>query len=260
MTKRDESLSWSLTCATDAVQELIRLVDTLRVLGWSWHPSPEIGLDLRTGEAIEPVPLVLPDGSVVGTIRCPVVPTGDPADAALRAMLRTTVLAVAMERRGFAAADRASLFERESRLDPLTGLPNRRLWDEALEREQARCARHGYQALVGIVDLDDLKTTNDTHGHLAGDVLIRVTASALRRAVRDTDTVARLGGDEFGVLAVEFGDGDVEGFAERIESRLEATGVAASVGVAVARPGESLAAAVAAADEAMYTIKRAHKG
>jgi diguanylate cyclase len=253
---------WSLQSAVDAVQELVRLIERLGVEGWSWARSgARPSIDLRSaGGASEPVPIVLPDGQVLGTVHRPPASTGDPADAALRALLQTTVLAVAMERRGWAAVDRASQAERQSRLDALTGLPNRRLWDEVLLQEQARCDRHGYHALVAIIDLDDLKTTNDSMGHLAGDVLLRMAAQALRGAVRDTDLVARLGGDEFGLLAVEFDDGDPEAFAVRIKEHLSRSDVNASVGAAVAGPGESLADAMVRADRTMYDEKRARKG
>lgn len=251
--------AWTLHSASDAAHELVRLVEQLEIEGWRWSPAPTSVHDLRASEDTEPVPIVLPNGKVLGAIRCPVRPTGDPTDAALRALLQTTVLAVAMERRGFAAVDRAAAAERQSRMDPLTGLPNRRLWDEVLAQEEARCARTGQRALVAIVDLDDLKATNDTFGHLAGDVLLRVTAQALRRAVRETDMVARLGGDEFGVLAVDFQNGDGNLFLDRVQSRLAEADVAASVGVAVAQPDQPFTDAVIQADAAMYLAKRAHK-
>lgn len=251
---------WSLQCATDAVHELVRLVEAHDVPGWSWNPAPTSGgLDLRGDGATEPIPLVLADGHVLGTIRCPVQPSGEPADAALRALLETTVLVVAMERRRHVAADLAGEFERQARLDALTNLPNRRMWDEVLAQEQARCDRHGYRALVAIVDLDDLKVTNDEHGHLAGDMLLRLASRALRNAVRDTDVVARLGGDEFSVLAVEFDDGDAVAFGRRIEEHLAEADVSASVGVAVALPGTTLIEAVERADRSMYDAKRARK-
>jgi diguanylate cyclase (GGDEF)-like protein len=251
---------WSLQSAVDAAQELVHLIERFAIPGWSWSRSGvRTRIDLRATDGVEPVPLVLPDGQVLGTVRRPPHPTGDPADAALRALLETTVLAVAMERRGWVAVDRATQAERQSRLDALTGLPNRRLWDEVLMQEQARCDRHGYHALVTIVDLDDLKTTNDSHGHLAGDVLLRMAAQALRAAVRDTDLVARLGGDEFALLAVEFEDGDPAAFAARVKEQLAAADVTASVGTALAGPGEGLAEAVVRADRMMYDEKRSRK-
>lgn len=254
--------TWPLTSAADAVDELVRLVERLAVPGWSFTPASlgAADLDLRADPGIEPLPLVLPDGRAVGTLRCPVRETGDAADAALRALLQSVVLLVAMERRGWAAIDRAALFERESRLDPLTGMPNRRFWDEAVAHEQARCNRHGLRALIAVVDLDDLKDTNDAQGHLAGDVLLRLTGQALRRGVRDTDMVARLGGDEFGILAVEYEDADPTRFIERVRASLTDAGIDASVGVAVAAPGRALTAAYDEADRLMYETKRARKG
>jgi diguanylate cyclase (GGDEF)-like protein len=256
------AVAWPVTSATEAVAALVRLVTDLDLPGWAYVPAGgDPGtLDLRAGADIEPVPIVLPDGSTVGTIRCPARPTGDPADATLRLLTQTVVLLVAMERRGFQAVDRATTSEREARLDPLTGLPNRRLWDEAIAKEQARCSRHGLQALVAVVDLDSLKATNEAQGHLAGDVLLRVTAQSLRRAVRDTDLVARLGGDEFAVLAVEYEPDDPGRFGARLERALDDDHVAASVGVAVADPGTALEAAYDRADRAMFAVKHARKG
>lgn len=255
-----EDHGWSLHSATDAVRELIHLVEQLAVPGWSWMGSPNgAGLDLRSAGSTEPVPLVLPDGQVLGTIRCPVTPTGDPTDAILRALLQTAVLAVAMERRGWAAVDRAAVAERQSRLDSLTGLPNRRQWDDVLAQEQARCRRHHLRAVIGVVDLDDLKDTNDAHGHLAGDVLLRVAGQALRSAVRDTDVVARLGGDEFALLGVDFTDDDPVGFARRVERELAAAEVRASVGVAVGGPDDDFFVVMEEADRRMYAAKRTRK-
>ncbi len=251
---------WSLHSATDAVRELIRLVEKLAVPGWSWSGSTNgSGLDLRSEGDTEPVPLVLPDGQVLGTVRCPVAPTGDPADAILRALLQASVLAVALERRGWAAVDRAATAERQSRLDALTNLPNRRQWDEVLTQEQARCRRHRLRAVIAIVDLDDLKHTNDSQGHLAGDVLLRVAGQALREAVRDTDVVARLGGDEFALLGVDFTDDDPTGFARRVEQALAAAEVRASVGVAVGESDDDFFQVMAEADRRMYAAKRSRK-
>ena len=96
--------------------------------------------------------------------------------------------------------------------DPLTDLPNRLLFQEHLEQAIAR-ARRGKQAVaVLFVDLDDFKLVNDSHGHTAGDELLRVVADRLRDAVRATDVVARLGGDEFLVLVADI---DLEGAARR---------------------------------------------
>lgn len=84
--------------------------------------------------------------------------------------------------------------------DPLTGLPNRRAILDELDRMFARCAREHTSMLVGIVDLDNFKAINDTHGHQVGDLFLKEMSRRLSAAVRATDMVGRLGGDEFAVL------------------------------------------------------------
>ena len=87
-----------------------------------------------------------------------------------------------------------------ARTDPLTGLPNRRVWDEDVERELERARRHGGALCLAMVDLDRFKAFNDTHGHQAGDELLAAAATAWRPELRATDTLARYGGEEFAVL------------------------------------------------------------
>jgi diguanylate cyclase (GGDEF)-like protein len=87
-----------------------------------------------------------------------------------------------------------------ARRDELTGLPNKRAWQELFERELAISRRSGEPLTVALVDLDSFKTYNDEHGHLAGDRLLSEAASAWRGALRETDVLARWGGDEFGLL------------------------------------------------------------
>ncbi len=87
--------------------------------------------------------------------------------------------------------------------DDLTGLPNRLMFAEHLDLALARAQRHGRGVAVLYVDLDDFKLTNDTHGHQAGDQLLRQVARRLERATRATDLVARHGGDEFLVLVAD---------------------------------------------------------
>ena len=87
-----------------------------------------------------------------------------------------------------------------ARTDALTGLPNRRVWDEDLERELARARRHGGALCLAMLDLDRFKAFNDQHGHQAGDQLLAAAATAWRPELRATDTLARYGGEEFAVL------------------------------------------------------------
>ena len=84
-----------------------------------------------------------------------------------------------------------------ARVDALTSLPNRRAWDEALPRELARARRDGKPFTVAMIDLDNFKKFNDTHGHQAGDDLLADAARAWIAQLRETDLLARYGGEEF---------------------------------------------------------------
>lgn len=156
-----------------------------------------------------------------------------------------------------AVRERAALASAEARSDALTGLSNRRAWDEAVER-------HGDDETVGVVvcDLDGLKDVNDRFGHAVGDHCLQVAAEVLRGAVREGDVVARLGGDEF-VLMLPGADDDQ---ARRVVDRIHAAcrdvrlpdghEVSMSVGVAVGH-GTLLTALLERADATMYHRKRA---
>lgn len=105
--------------------------------------------------------------------------------------------------------------------DPLTGLPNRKLFTERNTACLAEAARGSASAALLLIDLDDFKLVNDTHGHDAGDAVLQVQAGRLRAALRERDFVARLGGDEFAVLLVDIEDSrDAEAIGERILSAM----------------------------------------
>ena len=152
--------------------------------------------------------------------------------------------------------------------DKLTGLPNRRLFDDRLKQALARAHRSRAPLAVRYVDADKFKPVNDTHGHAMGDALLKHFGSRLTACVRATDTVARIGGDEFAVILenVEVAR-DAHAVAEKIVAtmrepfeieghRLE---VSASVGVAVLsdRDGFFADALLKRADGALYEAKRA---
>lgn len=149
-----------------------------------------------------------------------------------------------------------------ARRDALTGLGNRLAWDEALVVAQGDVDSGGCISVITL-DVDGLKHVNDTYGHDAGDRLLRRCAAVLREYCRDSDVVVRLGGDEFAVLL----SGDDGLGTERLATLSERLGgvtscertVAASVGVATAPPGCSVADAVREADASMYAAKRARR-
>jgi diguanylate cyclase (GGDEF)-like protein len=144
--------------------------------------------------------------------------------------------------------------------DALTGIPNRRAFVDRL-RSAVEAAAWGHETVVCLVDLDGFKGVNDSGGHAAGDELLKVVASALGGAVRETDTVARLGGDEFAVLA----DVSVTFSGEMLADRLRAvvaavgraSGVTASVGVAEIESGDDVEDLMYRVDAAMYRSKSA---
>jgi diguanylate cyclase (GGDEF)-like protein len=110
-------------------------------------------------------------------------------------------------------------------LDPLTGLANRRAFDGALLRAVGQRDAHGRSAALLLLDFDDFKAINDTHGHPVGDAVLRAIAAACRPEVRGVDCFARIGGDEFAVLAP--GAGAIG--AERLATALDAAVACASI-------------------------------
>ena len=164
-----------------------------------------------------------------------------------------------------AALRRVSLVERLERMslvDPLTGLANRRSFDDAIEAELARSRRTGAPLGLVILDVDHFKRFNDTHGHQAGDRVLIAVGAALRRAARREDRPCRIGGEEFAVLlpgADEQGAADVAERIRRIIAALDVPGgpVTASFGAATAVHGMAAEELVAAADRRLYEAKAA---
>jgi len=150
--------------------------------------------------------------------------------------------------------------------DHLTGLRNRRLFDHDLKLQVARSQRYGEMAGLVIIDLDNFKAINDSHGHAAGDDVLRAVARALTRRLRESDLVARLGGDEFAVLLPHVDDTSLAFVADGLE-RLVPT-CAVDVGSTVLHPRASVGCTLIAtdtvsaeealvqADRAMYAAKR----
>jgi diguanylate cyclase (GGDEF)-like protein len=119
-----------------------------------------------------------------------------------RILERMIAYADRSEKRIAEQSERISYLENLSSTDELTGLLNRRAFIEGLERTLANARRYKESGLLAYIDLDGFKTVNDTHGHDAGDAVLREVGSLLKSEVRTTDFVARLGGDEFVILMV----------------------------------------------------------
>jgi diguanylate cyclase (GGDEF)-like protein/PAS domain S-box-containing protein len=154
--------------------------------------------------------------------------------------------------------------------DPLTGLANRALFDDRLAQAYARVVRHGGLGAVLLLDLDDFKSVNDSHGHLVGDQVLIEVARRFERVTRSTDTLCRFGGDEFLYLAENLASAHE---AEQVASRLlhvlnkplELVGVRidqhASLGIAVwDQTSNDTVEIIREADVALYVAKGEGKG
>jgi diguanylate cyclase (GGDEF)-like protein len=161
-----------------------------------------------------------------------------------------------------------------ARTDPLTGLWNRRAFDEQLARETAVARRYDSGCAVVLIDIDELKAINDRHGHAFGDAALCRLADRLQSGSREADLAARFGGDEFALLLPQT---DVHGavcvalrFLKSLseaepaaatpgaaKARDVASGLRASLGVAAFLPDESAAELLRRADQALYGAKQA---
>jgi diguanylate cyclase (GGDEF)-like protein len=176
-------------------------------------------------------------------------------------------IALCAGRRARRQTDMITAAEHSAATDPLTGVLNRRGFDEAFERELARARRHDRPLTLAYLDVRGLKAVNDGDGHLVGDELIRQVAGLMRDCARAGDVIARLGGDEFAVLLAEQsanGAAIVEArLREQLPARRSAVGTDMpwdlTIGTA-AYPddGDSFPALLSVADRRLYTQRGIH--
>lgn len=162
-------------------------------------------------------------------------------------------------------ADRLALL---ATTEPLTGLSNRRAFEERLRHEIGRAGRNRRSLSLLIIDVDGLKRVNDDYGHQAGDAALRSVAEAIRNSIREIDLGARLGGDEFGVLAPRTDQMSAVVLAERLRALLAnsingrpARTTTVSIGIASLTPRTDEkplpVSLIRSADHALYQAKRA---
>jgi diguanylate cyclase len=154
------------------------------------------------------------------------------------------------------------------RHDPLTGALNRKGLDEALEREISRMQRMGTRLCVAVLDVDNFKEINDTHGHLVGDEVLRHLTTVLRDTLRANDSVVRYGGEEFVLLLPGIGAEEAQAVVVRLQRELTKRFFLAnaqkllltfSAGVTDFGADEDPTQVLERADKAMYAAKHAGK-
>lgn len=169
------------------------------------------------------------------------------------------VIALQVEKSRRLEVERERLVDELHRLamsDQLTGVANRRSWDERFAAELRGAARAGHELVLVAVDLDGLKHVNDASGHEGGDRLIRTAAAALAAGIRETDFLARVGGDEFLLLLPRCTEADA---VRLVEGMIAASPreIGFSAGVAAWDAQESGSELTARADRALYRAKAA---
>jgi diguanylate cyclase (GGDEF)-like protein len=206
-----------------------------------------------------------PDGSLFGAI-CGLDPSTSVDDRRLAnaepllALLgRLLTAALAADRVQDRTTDALLRDQLSADADALTGLPNRHAWQRDLDRTQSRFDRLADPTVVAVLDLDGLKSINDTEGPGGGDAHIKAAAAVLRQVMRDTDFVARIGGDEFGLVLTPCSESEGGTVVGRIRRELETAGVTASAGWAALTADGGVSAALDRADAAMYATKQARR-
>lgn len=281
MVTRTEAEDWIVLAARDSFNE----VEAGTVYSWRhsfcYHmvtgKTPFIAPDAQTVDlyrqsviaqriqigAYIGMPIMHADGMLLGTL-CGIDP--QPADETIQ--IHAPLLKLLSKQLG-TLFELENQLEREQRLrerleaeslsDDMTNVYNRRGWQQLLGQEEQRCQRYGHPVGILIIDLDELKLINDTHGHDAGDQLLVETARVLRESSRTSDIVARLGGDEFGILCVETNIQQTEKLGNRVQLALANAGISASVGWS-ARHGEmDMQDILRQADRMMYQHKYLRK-
>ena len=229
---------------------LVRSIDARR--------EPVLATALRDATNVIVVPLVA-DGQVLGVLA---VERGGDRD--VRVTARTVDLLAQFAAHGALALRAAALqaeVERLADTDALTGLANRRVFEQSLARELALASRRGESCGLVVIDVDHFKAVNDTHGHQAGDDVLRQVGMALAETARETDVAARFGGEEFAVILPNCDPREAVTVAERfraaVAARNGAVAVTVSAGVATfPADGDDSTSLVAAADSALYRAKR----
>ena len=208
-------------------------------------------------------PLLDHDGTLLGTL-CGVDPNSKPAlNPAQQTLVEMVTRTMSWMISRNLTLDKARQEEAKLRhlaeRDALTGLVNRHVWNASLAEEERALNDLGENAMVLIIDLDGLKTVNDTKGHACGDQYIVDAARVLQAQLRDIDIIARLGGDEFGAIVRNASKDEAKKLYERLRTAFCDAEIQVSTGYAMRLSSGNLATAVADADARMYGQKALRK-
>jgi diguanylate cyclase (GGDEF)-like protein len=268
-----EGGSLTVSCWTGAAipavpvrPDLTSLVGTAYVTGrpqivadWTRHPKVSADVvellqaaGIGDARSVAHIPLETPDAPV-GVLT---VMLREPMTAANADLLGLLKLLAAEAGIAITRDDLRRRLAEQARTDPLTGLANRRVWNERLEFEAARVSRGGAPFAIAFLDLDLFKRYNDSFGHRAGDELLVDVASAWAAVVRPTDLLARLGGEEFGVILPETELDSARATMTRLCAVVPGAQTV-SIGLTAYRAGEDPDVAMQRADEALYAAKEA---
>jgi diguanylate cyclase len=173
-----------------------------------------------------------------------------------------------LEREALELHSKLDLEKHGARLDPLTGLSNRKSFDERFAQEIVRRAQGGSSLVMLLWDIDSFKVINDSYGHRAGDRVLQTVAGCFKTALRAGDFVARIGGEEFAVLLSGVGLSEAVNIANQVRTAVEGlrfhfrgapVRVTVSCGVTELNPGDAREAAFDRADAALYRAKNSGK-
>lgn len=265
------AVAWEDTLCKRALEQECMYVDDVGAVWGDSNAARELGIATYAS-----TPILGRDGGVYGTL-CAASDERKPMSANAERVLRmfSRLIGQQVEREQLLTELRTAnhALAHSALSDMVTGLPNRRALIDELRRRLARTERQRAALLIAFIDLDGFKAINDAHGHVAGDRMLALFATAVSGAVRAGDYCARLGGDEFVVLAsVPSADAEIA-LATLQQRLLDATRGRFELGdgIAIDYPGPSIGvilaptdqhdvdAVLAVADAAMYSVKRLRK-
>ncbi len=226
-----------------------------------WEPYRELG-SLFGFRSCWSTPIIGAEARVLGTFALYSPTKREPTKLELELMAMATDLAgIAIER-----AESEQRIRHLAHHDPLTGLPNRTLFWSQFNRSLHEARRENRKVTIAYIDLDNFKSINDTHGHAAGDAVLKTLSDRMAHCIRASDLIVRLGGDEFAIVFSN-PDGDRSGVLRRLDKlrtliadpvRIGGTSIAATCSMGVAfypEDGELAEDLLASADRAMYEAK-----